>query len=227
MKSVGVIGTGHRTTLLALEHLNSMYQKLTSEQHTCPIHLIQPDFYEINELLPLGINEAAEHLRSFIKAFPTESTSNIILLNNTLHEALDIVVEDLELNINVLHIGHLLRLHFNQVPVSKVAILGTKHTMSSSYFKSFIPPSVAHVEIPLHLAHLVEELRKTYFFGNDITMAEQCFMKLMNEFDQDTTFVLACTELSIAFKDVQLEMNHLDTLKLLCERAVNELITHL
>ena len=94
-KYIGVLGgLGYRGTMLAYDKLNKRYQYKVGEGHTCPIRLLSIDFKEINELLPFKISEAAIKLLPFLRELDKQDNACNIMINNTLHQALDILKDE-------------------------------------------------------------------------------------------------------------------------------------
>ena len=100
-------------------------------------------------------------------------------------------------------------------------ILGTAYTMQSGYLQSFIPtesntilPNSQHLE-------KVENLRKLYFQSTDAALSSQIWKELQVEYPEVDYFIIACTELSIAFNFFT--DKKLDTLQLLCTNAIEYL----
>lgn len=225
-KSIGLIATGYRSAILAIKKLNHKYQEKTSIEHTCPIQMVSPDFYEINSLLPHNTEGAAKLLLPILDTIHDQMLSSIMLVNNTLHESLDIVLKHTPPDLPVLHMGHLINEELIQSKVQKVVILGTKFTMNSAYFQSFIPEPV-QIETPsIDLQEKIEKLRLVYTNEENPDLALECVNHLNKEYNEGTKIIVACTELSIAFNPFQDELNMLDTLDIQCEKAVESLFSN-
>ncbi len=220
-KYVGVLGgLGHRATMLAYEKLNKLYQLKYGLEHTCPIRLLSIDFKEINSFLPNGIEEASELLKPFIQEVHNLDVVATIMINNTLHEAYDLIEEDLIGKKPFGHIGLLVREQVTKKGANRVLLIGTKHTMNSDYFRQSLGSTIDVVIPDQPLQRKLEMLRKVYFNSHDEILANECFSEL-KKIEVDVV-VVACTELSLAF-EILFEDHWIDTMDLQCQFAIDHL----
>ena len=96
--------------------------------------------------------------------------------------------------------------------------------MTDSYLKSFVP-KVHNLVIPDSVTiEKVDTLRQLFNHHVDFEQAESCFDYLKKSNSTDTIFIIACTELSIAFANFDKDENWIDTLDLQAEKAIELLL---
>ena len=225
MNSIGIIGgIGYKATSYFYNRINTLYELKMGKGNSCPILLVSLNFKEINALLPYGIDEVAEIIKPSIQYLDEQETICNILINNTMHKALDIVLANNTLKIPYCHIGELLNEKLVEIEDSTVVILGTAFTMKDDYLKSFVPDKHRIVIPSDEIIQEVDELRQLHFNSTDEIKAKKCYEKLESNYPENTIFIIACTELSIAFSTLKNNKNWLDTIDLQCESALNKLI---
>ena len=219
---IGVLGgMGYRATLLAYQKLNELYVQKLGAGHSCPIRLISIDFKEMNELLPYQIEEVAEKLYPHLLEMDAHEVVANIMINNTLHEVIDVLKDKLALQKPFGHVGELLRNELLEKQPQRVMIIGTMYTMNSGYFESYIPHNIEVVKADAHLQIKLEELRITYFQLEDSTMSDSCHDLLVASYPDVDKYIVACTEHSLAFAPYINTSKWIDTMDLQCAFAVN------
>jgi aspartate/glutamate racemase len=210
--------------VLAYEKLNELYQTNMGAGHTCPIRLLSIDFKEINELLPFQMKDAADRLLPYIQDIDSQKTICTIMLNNTLHQALDLEKQNIGLEKPIGHIGHLLNEYLERKNADKVMILGSLYTMNSGYLNTFFPDTVDIIKPEASIQRDLELLRKTYYQKEDNELAEQCFNQLLSLHLNVDIFIVACTEISLAFSRWTDSGKWVDSMDLQCAWAINKLM---
>ena len=225
-KYIGVLGgLGYRGTMLAYEKLNKRYQNKVGEGHTCPIRLLSIDFIEINELLPFRISEAADKLLPFLMDIDGQEVSCTIMINNTLHQALDLLKDELLMENPLGHIGLLLTEYLKERKARKVMLIGSAYTMSSGYFDAFVPDDVEIIKASTSIQEELETLRKTFYTTTDNTLSKQCYNRIMTRYTDIDVFIITCTEHSLAFSKWTDSARWVDTMDLQCNWAVERLLS--
>ena len=141
MSSIGIIGgIGYKATTYFYEKINALYEQKNGKGNSCPILLVSLNFKEINALLPYEMEKVVDLITPTIKYLDQQDITSAILVNNTMHKALDIVLNKHEITKPYCHVGNLINQKLNKVEEgSKVLILGTAFTMQDEYLKSFVP----------------------------------------------------------------------------------------
>ena len=214
-------GLGIQASILAYRLLNQFYSQRKGQGHTCPLRLLNVDFEPINQLLPYQQKASAKLLLPYLQDINQQDVCCIIMPNNTLHQSLDIILEKHSFEKPILHIGHLLHAEIKKLKRAQVMILGTAYTMQSGYLQSFLPEISNNILPNNSLLSKVEDLRKLYFHSSDTELSLQIWEDLNHQYPEVDYFIVACTELSIAFNSIN--EKKLDTLDLLCRSAVDYL----
>ncbi|CAM3548232.1 aspartate/glutamate racemase family protein [Flavobacterium gelidilacus] len=222
MSSIGIIGgIGYRATSYFYEKINALYEQKTGNGNSCPILLVSLNFKEINTLLPYEMDKVADLITPAIKYLDQQDITSAILVNNTMHKALDIVLTKNEITKPYCHVGNLINQKLNEIEDdSNILILGTAFTMQDDYFKSFVPKKHKLITPSEEIIKQVDALRKVYFESNDEAKTKECYQLLTQTYSENVIFIVACTELSIAFSNIKNKTNWVDTIDLQCEAAL-------
>lgn len=223
MKAIGIIGgVGYKATSYFYERLNYLFELKMGLGNFCPILLQSINFKEINALLPNNANQIAKILKPSILFIENQNVVCGILVNNTMHKALDIILQEEKLQMFYCHVGNLISDSLSKFNTSKnILILGTAFTMTDSYLKGFVPKVHSLVKPDAITIEKVDGLRQVFNHHVDFDQAKSCFDYLKKSYSKDTIFILACTELSIAFATVGKDQNWIDTLDLQAEKAID------
>lgn len=221
---IGVLGgLGTEATILAYRKLHQLYQKRLGSTHTCPIKIVSVDFHSINVLLPNRMSEAAQALLPHILELKKTGVCVQIMINNTLHEAYDLLDLPHPDEVPFAHVGKLLAAHVEKLDSPNTVILGTKYTMRSDYLSSHIADKTKLITLPQPLQEKLEKLRKIYVTGENPDLAEHC-INAIEDLSVDKV-IIACTELSLAFDQFETS-NWVDTIDLQCIFAVDKLLQY-
>lgn len=195
---IGVLGLDSQSTCYYLDEINKAYKQEMGGYSTCPLVLINADFNKINPFLPSGFNELREYLTLKINELESLGVERVIVPNITLHEALEV----LELDTYVLNPLHLIGDFFNSEGIREVVLLGTKHTMRSSYFKRVLGKHGIQLIIPEpRIFNFVEGFRKKVYAKLDCEKDRMDYQKHVSALMVKSPVVSACTELSMHYND--------------------------
>jgi len=225
MSAIGIIGgVGYKATSYFYNRINTLYEQKMGKGNSCPILLVSLNFKEINVILPYEIEKVAELITPNIKYLNQQEISCAVLVNNTMHKALDIVLEKNNILKPYCHVGNLIHEKLSELEsVSNIIILGTAFTMQDEYLKSFIPKRHILITPTNEIIEQVDELRKVYFESTDEEKTNKCYQLLTETYTENVIFIVACTELSIAFSNIKNNTNWVDTIDLQCEAALKTL----
>ncbi|WP_339837864.1 aspartate/glutamate racemase family protein [uncultured Flavobacterium sp.] len=225
MSSIGIIGgIGYKATAYFYQKINALYEQKKGKGNSCPILLVSLNFKEINSLLPYEMEKVAELITPTIKYLDQQEITCAILINNTMHKALDIVLDNNETTKPFFHVGNLINQKLNEVDgISNIIILGTAFTMQDEYLKSFVPKKHNLITPSDEIIEQVNELRKVYFDSTDEEKTNKCYQLLTESYSENVIFIVACTELSIAFSNIKNKTNWVDTIDLQCKAALKTL----
>jgi aspartate/glutamate racemase len=226
MKAIGIIGgIGYKATGYFYNRLNYLFELKMGQGNSCPVLLKSINFKEINALLPNNASQIATLLKPSIQFLENQNIACAVLVNNTMHKSLDIALVEEKAKINYCHVGFLITEHLNKFSSSKkILILGTAFTMKDNYLKSFVPENHNSIIPDTSTIKKVDALRILFNNTFDFEKAKVCYDYLKKSNPKDTIFIVACTELSIAFAPFNKDENWIDTLDLQAENAIQLLL---
>lgn len=201
----GVLLTGRNAGEWYVRTLNG----IVDSQPKFGYHAVYVDFDPINACLPHNMEAAAQLLEPYFRAMEKRQRP-YILANITLHEA----VKHFSFSpYYFISIEAILR---NEVQSIRgvVAVLGTEYTMNHKYLPSLLP-LVEIVTLPEMIQNKVDRLRQLYFKTSNVIMADEVIIEL-NQLDIDL-YILACTELALAFDDSEIELKTINLPRLQCQ----------
>lgn len=124
--------------------------------------------------------------------------SHLLIPNITLHETADKIID--VYTFQIIHPLRLLNKKLLDIKDDRVVLLGTTYTMQSQYIKRALnEKGIDIIGINEKQAALTEAVRLAVYKGEK---ADNLVYELIESFDIDTTFVIACTELSIALSAI-------------------------
>lgn len=215
MKTIGLIGgMSWESTVTYYQIINNTIKEEMGGLHSAKIILYSVDFAEIEECQANGdweksadiLSEAAHNLENAGADF-------IVICTNTMHKVVPQIQK--KISIPIVHIADATAEELEKNNIKKVALLGTKYTMTQDFYKERIKRRGIDVIIPdkvdvelvnrviydeLCLGNVRDESRKQY-----IRIIEQ----LKNEGAEGV--ILGCTEIGLLIKQVDASLPVFDT----------------
>lgn len=217
MQKPAIILTGSISGQWYIQTLNQLFKEIHGTDKTFNYITLQTDFNKINPLLPYRLKEAAKLLEPYFIEIEKRTQHPYILANITLHETLKYFTTKPN---NFISLKEILNKEKNKLN-GKIGILGTAYTMQNQYIPSLVPNSEI-IDLPNEIVQQVDELRKAYFYKKDAALANKV-LKNLEPFDADY-WIIACTELSVAFLDSHFDENKVINLpKLQCKALLESL----
>lgn len=199
MNKIGILGLGSFSTLHYVQKLNKAYQHRFGGFSTAPFVLLNVDFNTINPYLPNDFNSVIQNLEYPLKELNSLGITHLLVPNITLHESLDKITD--ELHFQLIHPLPLLSEVLNSRKIQQVVVLGTKYTMNSSYFKSFLEShSIQIMKQNRDFEQQVDDIRRKAYEGIDCINE---FKTIVDEIPKAYSIIVACTELSILVDKIE------------------------
>ena len=223
-KKIGILGgTSYPSTLLYYETLNRLYKKRFGGHHSCPILLYSIDYNAIKSNYHDGWAIIPQLLKKELEILIGFKPSCIIIANNTLHKAYDLIKDTLETDIPVLHIIELTKQYIKRMGYNDVLLLGTKFTMEDSYFKQPLVESGINIVTPNENEQLkIQEIQTQVSNGAFQDHHMDYFKNVINKkYSHLDAFILGCTEIPLIYKEIDTPTNLVNTLALQCEEAMS------
>jgi len=210
MKRPTIILTGKAAGQWYIDTMNSNLPSSGKDEKA--YHIIQTEFDPINALLPHKMPLAAMLLEPYFIKQEVEQTP-FILANITLHEAVSLFTIKPK---HFISIEDILDKEFDNKS-NKVGLLGTSYTMANDYWKKTFP-YLQFKLLPDELLSEIDDLRKAYFNNTNKALAINVFRQLQGiEVDY---WILACTELALAYDDAGIELPMIHLPKLQCDYLI-------
>ena len=198
MKLIGIIGgTSWPSTLSYYEELNKGIHSNLKGFHSARILLYSIDYHVIKSNYGVDFQKITDELEKEILFFMEKKPDCLIIANNTLHKAYDIISSKLNLQIPMFHAGTLASEFAVQNNYKNVLLMGTKFTMEDGFFANYFANRGINVIIPSEedrnkigdfQAKIASGIKDDTFFAE--------FAKIINRYNANAV-CLACTELPL------------------------------
>ena len=148
MKTIGLIGgMSWESTVTYYQIINETIREKLGGLHSAKIILYSVDFAEIEEYQSKGDwDKSAILLASAAMRLEQAGADYIVICTNTMHKVAPYIQE--KINIPVIHIAETTAEALKKDNVKKVALLGTKYTMTQDFYKEIIQQNGIEVIIP-------------------------------------------------------------------------------
>lgn len=164
MKTIGLIGgMSWESTVTYYQIINDTVKEELGGLHSAKILLYSVDFSEIEECQSKGEWEkSADILGEAARKLEIAGADFIIICTNTMHKVAPMIQE--KINIPIIHIADATVEELKNNNIKKVALLGTKYTMTQDFYKQRIKDNNIEVIIYDELCggKINDESRKKY-----------------------------------------------------------------
>lgn len=200
-EKIGVLGLGSLSTLFYLEQLNAVFNKKLGGYSTFPLLLYNIDFNTINPFLPENFDVLENVISKYLQEIEQLGIDFLLIPNITLHRTID----RLNLNLTIAHPVELTVQHLKENQISEVTIFATKSTSDSVYMKEKFSDQGISLEKPnSETIEFLDKFRKEVYFGTQTKESLEKFKNLLKNYNEKSTVIIACTELSIALQQLKL-----------------------
>jgi len=201
MKTIGLIGgMSWESTITYYEILNKEVVQALGGFHSSKIFMYNVDFAELEENMSSGNWEGnAKILSDAAKRLEGAGADFIVIATNTMHKLVPQIEK--EIKIPILHIADATAAAIKRDGIKKVALLGTKFTMTQDFIQGKLKNAGLEVFLP-------EE--KDIEFVNDVIFNELCLGKVLDssrrEYQRIISYlkergaegvILGCTEIGM------------------------------
>ena len=201
MKTIGLIGgMSWESTVSYYQIINETIKEKLGGLHSAKIILYSVDFAEIEEYQSKGDwDKSAIILADAAMRLEQAGTDYIVICTNTMHKVAPYIQK--EIKIPIIHIAETTAEVLKKNNVKKVALLGTKYTMTQNFYKEKIQQNGIEVIIPNEINVKIV---------NDIIYNELClgiisdksrreYMRIIDSLKADGAegVILGCTEIGL------------------------------
>lgn len=227
MKKIGMLGgMSWESTSTYYKLLNEEIKSRLGGLHSAKIILSSVDFEEIEKFQHSSLwDETAEILSQEAKALERANADFLIICTNTMHKVASKIQENI--SIPILHIADATGEALVKDKIKRVALLGTKFTMTEEFYKNRIEEKFGiEVVVPNEeeqdLIHDV--IYKELCLGKCNKSSRNEYIKIIKRLEEECAcegVILGCTEISMLIKQGYVEIPIYDTTKLHALNAID------
>jgi aspartate racemase len=222
MKMIGLLGgTSWPSTIEYYRILNQLARQELGGFHSANLLLRSIDYHHIKSHYHDGWDKIPMLLKQEVEAFIRLEPDCLIICNNTLHKALDLIEPNLQLSIPVFHIVDAVGRAAQNQNLKRLLLLGTKFTMEDGFYQRRLEEKFnLEIEIPSLTERIAIQSIQTQL-ANDIQKQEfrTYFIDLIRNYPAVDAIVLACTELPLAIDPHNFDVVILNSIEHQCKEA--------
>lgn len=221
MKTIGLLGgTSWPSTIEYYKILNQMAQNHFGGHHSAKIILFNIDYHEIKQHYNDGWDKIPNLLKKELEKLNDLKPDCILICNNTLHKAYDIIKDELILDMPLFHMLKITAKTAKKQGFKKILLLGTKFTMEDNFFKNHLKNKNLEVIVPtLQERDEIQIFQSRLSKGIIEDSAKEYFINLLDKYDEIDAVILGCTELPLAIEQKDIKQHILNPLELQCQEA--------
>lgn len=231
MKKIALLGgMSWESTALYYKIINEEVKKKLGSLHSAKLLLSSVDFYEIEKLQHKHEwSKLANILLEEIINLQNAKADFLLICTNTMHKILPLI-ED-KIRIPILHIADATSIKLTENEVKKVALLGTKFTMSEDFYKKRVENNF-DIEVIVPTPKQQDKI-------HDIIYNELCLGKINNSSKEEyisiirdlkskgaQAIILGCTEITMLIEQSDVDIPLYDTTKIHAKAAVDFSLKH-
>lgn len=219
---IGLLGgTSWPSTIEYYRTLNQMVQVQLGGFHSANVLLRSIDYHAIKSRYHEGWDEIPELLAGELVDFSRRGPDCILICNNTLHKAYDLVRGDLELDAPVIHIVDAVAKEAVSRSFKNLLLLGTKFTMEDGFYATRLEEFGLTVTTPsLIERNQIQQIQSQLAMGEMDPEYRTFFKSLLAQYEHVDAAILGCTELPLAIGASEASQALLNPIELQCAEAV-------
>ena len=215
MKTIGLIGgMSWESTVTYYQLINETIKEQCGGLHSAKILMYSVDFAEIEECQANGEWEkSGEILANVAQNLEKAGADFIVICTNTMHKVLPQIQESI--NIPIIHIADATADELKKQKIKKVALLGTKYTMTQDFYKEKIIARGIEVMIPEETD--VEIVNRIIYeelcLGEIRETSKTEYIRIINQLKNEGAegIILGCTEIGLLIKQEDSSLPVFDT----------------
>lgn len=226
MKTIGLLGgTGWSSTIEYYTLLNELMLARLGGHHSAKILLKSIDYHDLWSNYG-NDQKAAQLLQEELAGLIALRPDCIIICCNTLHKYYDMIKENLDSSIPVIHALDLVAQHAKDRGYKKVLLLATKFTMEDGFFAKNLENAGIDVVIPTQNERNILHEIHDQLMVNCITIeAREYFRMLILKHNDLDAVILGCTEYPLVVDETNSALPIIDPVNLQTASAVNFALT--
>lgn len=225
MKIIGLLGgTSWPSTPLYYTHLNELVAEKMGGHHSARIILYSIDYHAIKSryTAPGGWEEIPDLLGEELKALDRMGPDCILICNNTLHKAYDLLADKgIPLGAHVVHIVVATAREAQARGYKRLLLMGTKFTMEDGFFAKRLKFFGLDVDIPSEKDRIaIQEMQTAISAGQTDPSFRGRFKEMLSQYKGYDGLVLGCTELPLVITEEETSIPILNPIHAQCAEAI-------
>lgn len=230
MKTIGLIGgMSWESTVSYYQIINETIKEKLGGLHSAKILMYSVDFSEIEECQANGDwDKSAEILGNAAEILEKGGADFIVICTNTMHKIVPQIKN--RINIPILHIADATAEALKKEGIKKVALLGTKYTMTQDFYKERLISNGLSVVIPNEKE--IEQVNNVIY--NELCLgivsndSREIYSGIIERLKNDgaEAVILGCTEIGLLIKQKDSVLPVFDTTKIHAQKAAINAIQH-
>jgi aspartate racemase len=228
MKTIGLIGgMSWESTVPYYRILNETVRDALGGYHSAKILLYSVDFDEYERYQTAGEWERmGETLGNIALTLQNAGADAIVLCTNTMHKVSDQI--EAKIHIPFIHIADATAEAVLEAGISKVALLGTKYTMSQDFYKDRLSSKGLTVIVP---DENDQTFINTVIFsqliqGKVLASSRQGYLSIIDKLVEQGAqgVILGCTEIGILIRPQDTDVQLFETVEIHAKKAAEFLL---
>ena len=223
MKTIGLIGgMSWESTVTYYQIINEIIKEELGGFHSAKILLYSVDFAEIEQFQVNGEwDKSAVVLSGVAQNLEKAGADFIVICTNTMHK----VASDIQskINIPIIHIAEATSEELLNQNIKKVALLGTKYTMTQTFFKMIVEASGIEVLIPdqQDIEFINNVIYDELCLGKIVVQSKQNILNIISKLGKNGAegVILGCTEIGLLIQQEDVAIPVFDTTKIHATKA--------
>ncbi len=222
MRSIGLLGgTSWPSTVLYYRLLNSLIQQKLGEHHSAELILLSIDNHDFKSRYHHAWAEIPGLLQTHLERLFRLGPDCVLICNNTLHRALDLLGDTLRPPVPIFHLIELTAAHAADRKLRRVLLLGTRFTMEDGYYHRHLGRYGLQVEVPSEAdRYRIQQAQVEMSQGRLLPVHRQVLADVIRKHRHADGVILGCTELPLAVDPNEHEQLIIDPVTVHCHRAV-------
>lgn len=223
MKTIGLLGgTGWSSTVGYYTLINTLVHERLGGYHSAKIILKSVDYHDIMSNYGKDHTKIAAILKAELQGLIDLKPDCIIICCNSLHKYYDLIRDELDCPIPVMHAVDLVGDHLVQNGQKNVLFLATKFTMEDGFFAKKLEQRGISVTLPMApQRHQMQEIHNALMENNVTQESRDYFAHLIQEHKDLDAVILGCTEYPLVVDAGNSALPIVDPVALQAQKSVN------
>ncbi len=224
MKTIGLLGgTSWSSTPLFYNRINQKVLERLGGNHSAEIILRSIDYDEIKSHYADGDwDEIARLLKDRLMQLAALKPDCLIICNNTLHKAYNMIAGSLALPVPLFHMVEESIRTTQRQGMKKLLFLGTRFTMEDGFFTDSLRRAGFEADIPeAGDRDLIQSVQTPLSLGQINPAFNAAMKNMLGRYKGYDGLVLGCTELPLVITATETDIPIINTIDAVCDAAVN------